>query len=389
MQNNLLNKLLQVDPKEKKAKKNKFLSYPSFGLETKQFFFKINLLGSKKRLIFKTINIIGIIICFLSFFYMDMKIKNKNKKYENTILLTISILTLLYSILKFFSNIFHEYILKFEKIRLQSSPLIKKRFFLILILYLIHPNIITKNISLKIPWVSPHQKIEKTLNFIFIAIQNTIIFFEIFLRILIHSQISEKQKYKIRKKKSHQHSFPFFFKYLFLKDPIFVVKWLLILAGLELGMLLKISETNNFYDSYLTDWVEVFWTVFMIMVNSGYGDVFPVSYWGKIVSVLSGIIGYLIFSLVILGISNLLDFDCAEDKLVFIIDKDYCEGLEKRKAALVVTLFFKCSLEFRRGNLVRYHVLKERLDKEMKIFREVRRNFKNIKNLKNYRKIKS
>ena len=385
MENSILNKLLETNKIKKKVEKKNFLSYPALGIETKEFFRKINLLGGKKRLIFKTINIIGIIIVFLSFFYIDIKIEGGYENHENIILIIISVLTILYAILKFISKIFHEFILKFEKISLQSSSLIKKRFFFIFLIYLIHPNIFTKNIYLKIYWVAPYEVIQKNLNFTIIAFQNTIIFFEIFLRRLIHSQITEKQKYKIRKKKSNQRAFPFFFKYIFLKDPIFVVKWLLILSGLELGMLLKIMETDN-YNNYITNWSDSFWTVFMIMANSGFGDVFPISYSGKFVTVLTGIIGYLIFSLVILGISNLLNFDDFDNKISFVIDKDELEMLRRDKAASVITIFLKCAKTFKENDIRKYFKYKVLLDKEMRLLRDINKSFKDIKNLKNFRK---
>jgi len=50
----------------------------------------------------------------------------------------------------------------------------------------------------------------------------------------------------------------------------------------------------------------------MTMLTTGYGDGFPETYIGKLISVLSGIIGQVFFSLMLLSFSNFFNMNIDE-----------------------------------------------------------------------------
>lgn len=86
--------------------------------------------------------------------------------------------------------------------------------------------------------------------------------------------------------------------------PFQLIFSILFFMELVMAMLLKVFETRIGSNSDITLWSEAFWTVTQVSLNCGYGNVYPVTYEGKVICVLTGIIGLLIFSLVIASIGE-------------------------------------------------------------------------------------
>jgi hypothetical protein len=85
--------------------------------------------------------------------------------------------------------------------------------------------------------------------------------------------------------------------------------------------MIKLSEQAVQDFSNLSQWQNSGWHIFVTMLTIGFGDTTPYSYWGRLFSVLCGIFGFGIFSLMIISFNKIISFDNQEKKVLNMIGK--------------------------------------------------------------------
>lgn len=178
----------------------------------------------------------------------------------------------------------------------------------------------------------------------------------------------------------------FYIKYLFKKKPFRLLIWSLVFIGINLSMLLKIFESplNILDSSSLSYWSNSFWTTFMTMLTTGYGNCFPQTYFGKFISVISGIGGYLVFSLIIISFSNFINFKNREYKLFVLLEKNVLKGKLENSAAKIIARVFQSWIFFKRNDFCRYRKYKVKLENEILYYKSFKKNYLQKKLLKNF-----
>ena len=370
--------------------KGKFLMNHKLGIHSKRYFQTITFISTKKDLATKMMNLIGFLIFFISLMYLDESTiykKRKKKEITNFYLIIISILTFFYAFLKVISKMIKFYLLKIEGLRSFDAQTFNPSTICFLLLYIIHPNLLTSKISIYMKWKVPYETYITPLNFFLIAFQNSLILYEISKRIIItRSLFSESSLYLIRNAKVNKTAVFFYIKYLFKKNPFRLLIWSLFFIGIQLSMLLKIFESPlGFLDSHsLSYWSNCFWTTFMIMLTTGYGDCFPQTYFGKLISVLSGISGYLVFSLIIISFSNFIGFKNREHKLYTLLEKNVLKSQLENSAATIISRVFQSYIAYKKNDFAKYRKYKVRLENEILYYKSFKKNYKQKKLLKNF-----
>lgn len=85
------------------------------------------------------------------------------------------------------------------------------------------------------------------------------------------------------------------------------------------------------------------WLVTITMTTVGYGDVYPQTHFGRFFGVLSCILGMLLVSYLIVGMSSLFDFTPQEHRAYEKLKKLSATDHAKQKAANVIKTLFRVS----------------------------------------------
>jgi hypothetical protein len=119
-----------------------------------------------------------------------------------------------------------------------------------------------------------------------------------------------------------------------------------------LGCMLRIfefgySENNYAYtaskndgDKNFKDYKNSFWVIIITMMTVGYGDIVPNTHLGRIVALIANVLGMLLVSLLIVSLSNIVEFTAEEKKAYNLIIKHQAnEKRENEARDLMVSLF--------------------------------------------------
>ena len=103
-------------------------------------------------------------------------------------------------------------------------------------------------------------------------------------------------------------------RYLFKKKPGELLIILMVVSGILLSMILKISEGvlmegDEFSFSF---WINCIWTVYLNMLTTGYASCYPETLVGNSVAVVSGVLGNILFSVMLLSFSNFVSLNSSE-----------------------------------------------------------------------------
>ena len=93
----------------------------------------------------------------------------------------------------------------------------------------------------------------------------------------------------------------YFIKFSLKKYPVRFFARLLIIGSLYFSIMIKLSEQAVEDFSNLSEWPNSGWHIFVTMLTIGFGDTVPYTYWGRLFSVLCGIFGFGLFSLMIIS----------------------------------------------------------------------------------------
>ena len=344
---------------------------------------------TKKNMVVCVMDFIGIVILFLSLIYADNEYSyDISEDLQKTTLVLITILTIFYSILKGLKALFYRKILIVTKYISSDSSLITTKVVTVMLLYFIHPNYLLNSLGYISMACYPPHPFEVKVNFFLLAIQVTIITHELIRRVTVYTFMTEENKMIMRKQRASQHCFYFSLKYLFVEHPFYVLLSYLVFSSLYLSLLLKLFESPiELRDqTALYYWSNSIWTSFVTMLTIGYGDVFPVTYLGRTVSVITGIVGFIIFSLFVIAINNAMTFKPREHKTYLVLEKKRLKRLYQERAATLIVVFFKCYLSYRKRQKYDYRWQKSRLSDELRKFRMTQQKFINKNILKDFSK---
>ena len=287
----------------------------------------------------KLINI-QILICVIAFLsilsgilYYEKTYKD-NKEEAKTDHIILLYLLNIQSVLLYIGIILKEKIkLKCDidlKIENNGATLINTNRYIKIILYFIffifQPSHIFQNVKIKEKNDDDGSIIIYPLNSIFLALLLLRTFF-IFITILyISIFMTVKSQYMCRKY-SFQNSLLYCLKCFAQYKPIqlYISGFLIILFTMAYAVRIFERPANDILDSYS----DSLWLIIITMTTVGYGDITVKTLGGRIISMFSCLCGVFLTSMIIVTITNFLNLEIHEKKMLDILEKT--ENLEEKK----------------------------------------------------------
>ena len=112
---------------------------------------------------------------------------------------------------------------------------------------------------------------------------------------------------------------------MFKKKPGELLIVLMIVSGILLSMMLKISEgiLMNGDEFSFNFWINCFWTVYLNMLTTGYASCYPETLVGNSIAVISGVFGNILFSVMLLSFSNFIELNKSEVIVKKFLEQDF------------------------------------------------------------------
>lgn len=109
--------------------------------------------------------------------------------------------------------------------------------------------------------------------------------------------------------------------YLKYYSYLFIIA-LILLSTLLLGLLFRIAEkgTNKDENNFGYIW-NSFWVIIITMTTVGYGDVYPVTHLGRLVTIIACIVGAIVLTFLVNAMTNTLEMKPKEGKVSRQIQK--------------------------------------------------------------------
>jgi len=116
-------------------------------------------------------------------------------------------------------------------------------------------------------------------------------------------------------------------------------------------LIYALDDTNNQHARTMQKFSNIynsFWLIIVTMTTLGYGDIYPTTYFGRVISIIACIFGTFILSSIIVFLSNFIAFDDIERYVYNSVVKEKSNSVMlKRKASVLV------------GKLIRYNYLRK------------------------------
>ena len=114
------------------------------------------------------------------------------------------------------------------------------------------------------------------------------------------------------------HGFKFAVKCLFKTRPFLMIVLIFLMLIIFASTVYRVLERplDEFKSEYMSDPLLALWFIFETISTLGYGELYPLSYFGRTISVITYLIGAIILSLVIVELQNITDLSNNE-KIVF------------------------------------------------------------------------
>ena len=121
-------------------------------------------------------------------------------------------------------------------------------------------------------------------------------------------------------KSSHlANTLKYFLKFSIKKYPVRFFFRCLTIGFFYFTIMIKLSEQPGKKEMDLYRWENCSWHVFITMLTIGFGDTTPHTYLGRAFSVLCGIFGYGLFSLLVISFNKFIYFSKEEEKVLTYI----------------------------------------------------------------------
>lgn len=172
-----------------------------------------------------------------------------------------------------------------------------------------------------------------------------------------YSIFHEKSILDLAEQKKVKIGFEFTFKSHLQKSPILMLSLMFLIASFLLMFIMRTVEygfTNDLLNfnaknkvivnNRLKSYVDNYWLTVISMTTVGYGDFYPQTHLGRIVSFISAIIGTLLISLMISFLSSKIEFDPDQRKAYSLIMKNEVKAEMKLEAANAICQLMKIKL---------------------------------------------
>ena len=131
----------------------------------------------------------------------------------------------------------------------------------------------------------------------------------------------------------------FAIKCMMKQRPYRVLIYSLIITTLIFGYLLRIFESklNEISEQNFSNMINCIWCVIITLTSVGYGDIYPKTYFGRIVGIFICFWGFFIISFFVLTVENILSFNQSEKKAFDILQSLTYKHEMKKKAVKVLS----------------------------------------------------
>jgi hypothetical protein len=206
-----------------------------------------------------------------------------------------------------------------------------------------------------------------------------------FFKLLVDfSEYSSARTKRVCRMNNFNVNFFFCIKALMESRPYHVYGLLLILSITMCSVLLKIYESGLDEISKLafSSYWNCIWCTIITMTTVGFGDFYPSSLIGRIVGLISSLIGVFLMSMLVVTITNVLDLSSHEKNFYMISEKVH---LDQEKNEIVgkllpeyLTLTMKYKKELKKGNSANLDVLKQKKNQFLYDYYLFQQNHKRI-----------
>ena len=255
----------------------------------------------------------------------------------------------------------------------------------------VHPNNLTDNILISSSWADRDQNYEQELNLFLLSFQMCLVFYE-----LATSSFNSPNLFKdffgqfTNKNIWDLNYLSFSARYVNHKKPFSLLFRYIILVSCFFSIQLKVYESilDLREETCLHLWNNAIWTTYINMITSGYGNCFPITYIGRAINILTGIFGTVIFSLIVVSVSEFIKFNKEERRTYFFLENSQVQQELCESATAVVVNLTRAFLAHKRGNLQDYHWNKIRLENCILSFKRAKRRYALDSIVKSMKKLK-
>jgi hypothetical protein len=237
-------------------------------------------------------------------------------------------------------------------------------FLFVFIFLLVHPNPLFSGVKIKIYNQKYNIYEYHSLNSIFLVIM--LIRMLYFLKFyLVFSDYHSPRTQRICKMNGIETSLYLSIKANMIKTPYHVYLLTFIIILVYCSFCLRIFErvldeiSGQMFSSYLN----AMWCLIITMTTVGYGDFYPSSTLGRAVGIASCIFGVFLISMLIVTITNMLQFQGTEENVFLILQRlKLCEEKDKLAAALIlkyIKMMIVINKQSKRENRVKLSEKKE------------------------------
>lgn len=207
-----------------------------------------------------------------------------------------------------------------------------------ILLNLLHTPPYLNNITIKLS-TTDTESIEVPIDLdLFLSVFITFRAYLIFKFYANYSKWSDVRAIRVCKECNAEGGFKFTCKAELKENPYFVLSILLIISILIFGYCLRNTEITFIIDvplSNFQDWTHMwngFWCITMTIITVGYGDYYPRTHLGRIITLIACLWGTFLESLIIVAITNTMDLDSNELAAFNEIKKLILEKKHKKNA---------------------------------------------------------
>lgn len=336
-------------------------------------------LETKKDLIIASMDFISILILIISLLYSENE--NSFEIDVNLQLVSLSFisgLTIIYTFLKCLHMVYTRRILDMVKYLNYDYIWIDRSFIYTLLIYIMHPNYFLNSLSITTSWSYPDHLFEQKINMYIQFFQFTVIFIDTLKRFIILPCTNGKLSVAMENQSFYESKFKFKLKYIFRKKPFYTLLTYLICFILYFSTLLKLAESaiELADETGLRYWSNAIWVAFVTSLRIGYGDYYPITYLGRIICIALGVFGYIMFSLSVIMIRNMVKLKVKDINIYKIIKKKIYNTKIRQKAAKVILELYRCYYSYKFSDMQRYTAHAYKLELALESFKRCKKKSK-------------
>jgi hypothetical protein len=143
-------------------------------------------------------------------------------------------------------------------------------------------------------------------------------------RCLTFGSVNNKKYRRIAYIYGIEDSLHYLFKYYFNNHTVFISLFLYIVGIIIFATCIKILERPNPEFDFTDIWNTLYF-MYITFASVGYGDIYPISFLGKILTIISFVLGFLSTSLLTYSLMNTLNFESNQLKAYNMFEKSIVE----------------------------------------------------------------